>query len=1029
MDNGTTAGSAGMAGGEVNRPDAVQRPDVVQRRFAELPERSRGVVLGAAGSGKTSAVIARVSRMARTDPDSVLALTPTRATAAAMRDVLGLTAGVATGGPLARSLAAFAYSVVLQHSARTGAPPPRLLTGADEDHLIADLLAGDAEDERGGRRRWPAAIPASVRATRKFRDELRVVLSECAANGIDPEQLRALAVSRARPEWAAVASFATEYADVIARMRPGFGSAAAMVARATTVLRQLGSPALPAGLRAVVVDDLQDMPAGAVGLLQALAACDIGVLAVAAPDVASGSFRGARPQAVAELGARWGVIDVLPVRYRGTPMQQELYDTVVSMIGTAGVGGQRRAPRPADADGSVAAHVLRDPAHEYDLIARILRERHLRHGVPWRDCAVIAHDARQVLTLERELARRDVPARAAGTTAPLGSQRAVRDVVGVVLYAVDAAAGIEASELFAAAGVDSIEQRRLRRALSGAGSGSAGADALAVALEHPELLSMSDAEVGGRVADLAGAIATLRRQRAAGAGAQELLWTAWTALGRGEGRARLVRGGGALSWVAGRELDAVVALFDAARRHDEREVAGDPVTFLRTVLRADVPEDRLGDDVEAGAAVPVLTPAAAAGREADTVVIAGVQEGVWPNSRPRGGILGGWLLASDATDVSDRRRDAEHDELRLFALAVSRARARVVVTAVEADDLRPSALFDLLPPLAPAPDEHPMTLRGLVARHRRTLTEPDRSPRERDHAAGQLALLADAGVPGADPSEWFGCRGRTSSDTVHDPRSGPVRVSPSRIRALEECELDWVIGRLGGAAPRTSAGIGDLVHAALADNPNADEDALWAAVDARWPEIPTESAWRDRARRRQARDMVRRLASYLRDARATGGELMAVEVPFEVRIPVPGRPDALISGVVDRVERDAAGAAVIVDVKTGRHEPHTDMKVADHAQLTAYQYAHDRGAIRVSAGMAGAGAALLLLQPPNRAEYLTPRQPPLNDDRRAAFESRIARAADVMSGDVFLAPYEEHCRDDHGHGDCRIHTVPPVSAP
>lgn len=1014
---------------EPNDADAATDSlDALQRRFAGSPDGSRGVLLGAAGSGKTAAVIARVARIARIDPDSVLALTPTRASAAGMRDILGLRAAVATGGPLARSLASFAYGVVREHAARAGDAPPRLLTGADEDHLIADLLAGDAEDERAGRPRWPEDIPAPVRATRRFRDELRAVLSDCTALGIGPGDLRALAVSRGRPEWATVASFADEYNDVVARMRPGFGSAAAILARATAVLRRPGPSALPRGLRAVVVDDLQDMPAGSLALLQALADRGVGVLATAGPDVASGSFRGVRPRAVTALAARWGIVGVLRGRYRGTPMQHELYDTTVSMIGTAGIADHRRAPRAAAPDGSVAAFVLREPAQEYDLIARILRERHLRHGVPWAQCAVIAHDARQVLMLERELAAREVPARAAGTTAPLGTYPAVQDVVGVVLYALDAASGIEPARLLAAAGVDAIAQRRLRWALAPAGAGAAAGDPLATALEEPDRLPIGHDDPRRRVGSLARAVAALRRQHADGAGAEELLWTAWTALGRGEDRVRRSRDRGPLAWAAGRELDAVVALFDAARRRDEHEPAGDPLAFLRTVLRADVSEDRLGGAGDP-AAVPVLTPAAAAGREADTVVIAGVQEGVWPNSRPRGGTLGGWMLGSDEEGTSDRRRDAEHDELRLFALAISRARARIVVTAVDDEDMRPSPLFALLPDPLPVPDEHPMTLRGLVAHHRRTLTEPDRSLQERDHAAAQLALLADAGVPGADPAEWFGCRGRTSADTVHDARSGPVRVSPSRIRALEECELNWVIGRLGGAEPRVSAGVGDLVHAALAASPTADEDALWAAVDARWHEVRSESEWRDRARRRQAREMVRRLARYLRDARSAGGELVAAEAPFEVRISLPGGSDALISGVVDRVERDSAGAAVIVDVKTGRHEPHTDMKVADHVQLTAYQYAHDRGAIRASAGMPGAGAALLLLQPPTRADYLAPRQAPLDDDRRVEFEGRAAHAAAVMSGDAFRAPYEEHCQDVHGHGDCRIHTIPAVSAP
>ena len=39
-----------------------------------------------------------------------------------------------------------------------------------------------------------------------------------------------------------------------------------------------------------------------------------------------------------------------------------------------------------------------------------------------------------------------------------------------------------------------------------------------------------------------------------------------------------------------------------------------------------------------------------------------------------------------------------------------------------------------------------------------------------------------------------------------------------------------------------------------------------------------------------------------------------------------------------------------------------------------------------------------------------------------------ADAVHVMGGAQFLAPYEAHCRDDHTHGLCRIHTIGPVSS-
>ena len=49
--------------------------------------------------------------------------------------------------------------------------------------------------------------------------------------------------------------------------------------------------------------------------------------------------------------------------------------------------------------------------------------------------------------------------------------------------------------------------------------------------------------------------------------------------------------------------------------------------------------------------------------------------------------------------------------------------------------------------------------------------------------------------------------------------------------------------------------------------------------------------------------------------------------------------------------------------------------------------------------------------------------------RKAAGElaERIRAAVTVMRGETFTAPYEEHCRDDHSYGLCRIHTIGAVS--
>ncbi len=232
---------------------------------------------------------------------------------------------------------------------------------------------------------------------------------------------------------------------------------------------------------------------------------------------------------------------------------------------------------------------------------------------------------------------------------------------------------------------------------------------------------------------------------------------------------------------------------------------------MRDILDSEVPEDSLSTPDRPGK-VTLLTPATALGTEFDAVVVAGVQDGIWPNVRLRGGLLQTWRLP-DAIQAArtgtlieppgalDRRRAALHDELRLFVRAVSRARDRLLITAVDDDDLTPSPFFGFLPAPEPperhASAEHPLTLRGLVARHRRTLTTVSAEPVRRA-AAAQLAVLAREGVPGADPADWYGMTPPSTAAPLRDLAVTGARVSPSKMESYEECGLNWVVSALGG---------------------------------------------------------------------------------------------------------------------------------------------------------------------------------------------------------------------------------------
>ena len=77
---------------------------------------------------------------------------------------------------------------------------------------------------------------------------------------------------------------------------------------------------------------------------------------------------------------------------------------------------------------------------------------------------------------------------------------------------------------------------------------------------------------------------------------------------------------------------------------------------------------------------------------------------------------------------------------RMFALAVSRARRRVILAAVANDDEAASVFLGLLPPDAPAldPTAVPLSLRAQVGRLRRSLVF---NPRAADAASSLAAEL------------------------------------------------------------------------------------------------------------------------------------------------------------------------------------------------------------------------------------------------------------------------------------------------
>jgi RecB family exonuclease len=579
-------------------------------------------------------------------------------------------------------------------------------------------------------------------------------------------------------------------------------------------------------------------------------------------------------------------------------------------------------------------------------------------------------------------------------------------------------------------GLDPLGLRKLRLALRAediAGGGSARADDLLVdALGNPARLATIDHRVGRAAAKLA---TTLEKLRESDGSIEELLWLAWSRSGLAEVWYTEALGSGAGAAEANRRLDGVVALFTTAKRFAERRPNDPPSVFLSELLDAEVPEDSLSprsvDD-----AVVVATPAAMVGREFDTVVVAGLQEGAWPNLRLRGSLLAPHelvrvVLGIDSASI-DERRVVRDDELRMFALAVSRARTRLVVAAVGNDDEAVSPFFQLVAALArpiDASSPPPFSLRGVTGRLRRILAEPAVSARDRVSAASTLAALAAEGVPGADPSQWHGLLPISTTQRLFEGEPAPVR--PSSIDKLEKSALDWFLESVARTDPGMAANVGTIMHSALELAETTDANDLWKTVESRWSELAFESQWLEERQRRQMWKFTVALAEYLQDFETSGHRAVAAEGRFEVTI-----GDAIVRGSIDRVEVSGSGAVVIVDLKTGT--PIYKKDVETHPQLAVYQLAYAEGALdefllEVTDHTGGGAKLLFVKRGAEGKQYSQAHQATFDAAQLEAFRDRVKVAAGIVAESSFRG-VADVVGIFESHALLRLHRVLAVSS-
>jgi superfamily I DNA/RNA helicase/RecB family exonuclease len=1002
--------------------------DTAQRAVVE---HSAGplLVLAGPGTGKTTTLVeAVVDRVARGVPvEQILMVTFSRRAAGEMRDRVTARLDQTIREPVARTLHSYAFGV-LRLANRRGAdldaplPPPRLLSGAEQDVLIRDLVEGrDAA-------LWPAELRPALR-TRAFAGQLRDLLMRAVERGLDGPALAALGRARSRPDWVAAGEFLDEYQQVTSLAKPGAYDPSELIRSALNALR--ADPELLAAERAqrrhLFVDEYQDTDPAQGELVALLAESADELVLVGDPDQSIYAFRGADQSAIREVDARFGRGAAVPVVALGVSRRcgpELLAATRRVAERLPGRAEQRRLRAAADTPGSVDTCLFRTASEEAAHLAGVLRRAHL-DGTPWSQMAVLVRSTAAVLgTLRRALITAGVPVVVRGDDLPLAEQPAVAMLLEVLRIALEPAALTEdAAErllLGPIGGADIVYLQRLRRVIRQRDGDDTPAR-FAPTLLDPREARVLPEHVRWPVVRIATALAAGRDAVQAKASPEDVLWAIWDAAGLARKWAQQSAAGGGTGAGADRDLDAVVALFTAAARFTDRLPRASAREFVDHLAAQQIPGDTFDADARTPDAVAILTAHASKGLEWDLVCVARVQEGSWPDLRRRGSLLGSEtlvdVLAGRDTPGGPPMSEQLAEERRLFYVAITRARRRLVVSAVSGEEEQPSRFLDELDPVdgdrALTPPVRGVHLAGLVSELRAVVCDPESAAELRAAAAAELARLAAAGVRGAEPGEWWGLAGLTSEDPVAHP-DRPVPVSPSRIDSFLRCEVRTLLQDIGARdGEQLSASLGTLVHEVAASAPpEADLAELERLLDEQWDGLDFGARWFAENERRRASRILARLVDWLRSSRDEY-TLVDIERPFRADV-----GDAVLTGRVDRLERDRAGRLVVVDLKTGKSKVRAD-ELPMHPQLGAYQLAVQAGAF--GAGEQSGGALLVQLAASGRdPEQL---QAPLAEAEDPEWISReVAHVASRMRGSEFTARVNSYC------GNCDLQTCCPLFA-
>ena len=1010
----------------------------------------RLIVFGGPGTGKTSTLVETVVSQIKSgiDPNSILVLTYGRERASELRDQVVIQSGANAFEPIVRTFHSLAFSII---NTQVDADDPKyvLISGAEQDSFIRELLANP---EHSPQVKWPKVLEPAL-STKGFARELRDLILRASERNFTYKELIERGHLLNEPWWEPAANFWKIY-DQILGIRYGFISGAAKRIDSSSIISQAISDlkskakirdSFQNKFKVIVIDEFQESDNSQRKLLDLLASDR--VILFADPQSAIGQFRGADPEGVRAYAAKNGYKELELTKAIRTPAAiTELSNAISAKFRIPG-----KPIQAMDAAGKIDVAKLASQSDCANYIAHAFRTAHLRDGIAWSQMAVILRSpGAGVSAISRAFALNNIPIQIDSDAQALGENPAIKPILTIAQIALgkiklvpsnwDLIEEVLFSEF---GGADPLSLRQMRIDIGKLREpGDAAKPSTQIILEiidnndaplpWEQLLSLK------RIADVIAEARKVVRMNSKGANRvdiADLIWAIWSNAKNYEGdalantwRNRALKGGmrGA---AADRDLDAVITLFESARRFAERMPGSDPQLFLDQLLSESIQSDAIAARGQRGEVVSVMTVHSAKGLEWDLVAITGLQEGIWPNLKARGSLLGSERLVESERTQSTARREIEtsaanalvEDERRLLKVAISRAKAALVVTAYsKEDDSEPSQYFEEIYEAVHGISSieaevldlpRSLTPQALVSTLRQNLEEADSTTKE--FSARLLRTLATKEIQSAKVENWLGGLKLSTTEPILSP-DAEVSVSPSNLQSFSECGLKWFIEKSGGRdGDSTAQLLGIAIHslaAMLKGEPGLTFEELSTRLENGWQLIDGNKGW---VRDYQFKLALEKLEKFYKwhSTNKSNRTLFAVEAEFKKVI---GR--ALFNGSVDRVEVDDEGRVYIVDLKTGAPDI-SKKKAEDHKQLAGYQLAvYEQAFIGESPGGESAGAELLFLGTGGKSASAKPQ--PIKDHE--TIKAEVIAAADAMSANEFTATVNDRCRMCAVKGLCPI---------